>query len=258
MNESVFGNIKKILKTILPQPVKAAIKKVRILVLRGSRFYCPVCEKSFRKFYKFGVKPRPNAMCPGCSSLERHRLLWVALCNLQDKGLIQLGSRLLHVAPEPCLAEKFRQEYDYLSIDLDGERAMMAMDITAMTFEDESFDAIVCNHVLEHIPDDKKAMKELYRVLKPGGWASLQVPMKGDVTLEDPSITDPKERLRLYGQEDHVRYYGGDFANRVQAAGFEVLLLPKNDLLKPDELGRISVACENEVILCRKTKTIQK
>lgn len=164
----------------------------------------------------------------------------------------------MHVAPETCLADKFKKEYDYLSIDLDGEKAMMAMDITALTFEDESFNAIVCNHVLEHIPDDRKAMKELFRVLKPGGWASIQVPIKGDVTQEDLSVTDPKERLRLYGQEDHVRYYGRDFADRLKAAGFEVLLIPKSDLLKPDELDRISVDLENEVILCRKMKKNQR
>ena len=156
------------------------------------------------------------------------------------------------MAPEPCLAEKFRQEYDYLSIDLDGKKAMMAMDLTAMTFDDNSFDAIVCNHVLEHIPDDKKAMKELFRVLKPGGWASLQVPIKGDITQEDLSITEPKERLRLYGQEDHVRYYGRDFIGRLKEAGFDVRSISKTDLLGTDEMERVSVALENEVILCGK------
>ncbi|MCK4829065.1 methyltransferase domain-containing protein [bacterium] len=139
-------------------------------------------------------------------------------------------------------------------IDLDGEKAMMAMDITALTFSDETFDAIVCNHVLEHIPDDKKAVKELFRVLKPGGWASIQVPIKGDITREDLSINDPEERFRLYGQEDHVRYYGRDFADRLKKAGFEVLLIPKSNLLEPDELERISVSIENEVVLCRKIR----
>ena len=249
-------DIRNILRQILPQPVKTFIKKARILALRGSRFYCPVCERDFRKFFEFGVNPRQNARCPGCGSLERHRLLWVALCDLQNKDLIQRGRgrRLLHVAPEPCLAEKFRQKYDYLSIDLDGEKAMMAMDITALTFSDETFDAIVCNHVLEHIPDDKKAVKELFRVLKPGGWASIQVPIKGDITREDLSINDPEERFRLYGQEDHVRYYGRDFADRLKKAGFEVLLIPKSNLLEPDELERISVSIENEVVLCRKIR----
>ncbi len=255
MNKNAFEKMKNILRQILPQPVKSLIKKARILTLRGSRFYCPVCERGFRKFYEFGINPRPNAMCPGCGSLERHRLLWVALCDLQDKNLIERGAgRLLHVAPEPCLAEKFRQKYDYISIDLDGKKAMMAMDITAMTFDDNSFDAIVCNHVLEHIPDDKKAMKELCRVLKPGGWASIQVPIKGNVTQEDLSITDPKEKLRLYGQEDHVRYYGMDFIGRLKEAGFDVRSISKTDLLGTDEMERVSVALENEVILCGKIR----
>ena len=258
MNKNLLEKMKNMLRAILPKPVKLFIKKVCILPLRGNRFYCPVCERGFRKFYKFGINPRPNARCPGCGSLERHRLLWVALCHLQDKGVIQRGGRLLHIAPEPCLAEKFKQKYDYLSIDLDGKKAMMAMDITAMTFKDKAFDIIVCNHVLEHIPDDKKAIKEIYRVLKSGGWASIQVPIKGDITREDLSITDPKERIRLYGQEDHVRYYGRDFVERLKEVSFEVMLMQKDDLLKSDKLKRISVDFEKEVILCRKMEICQK
>jgi len=254
MNKNAFDKVKSILRQIiLPQPVKTLIKKAWILTLRGSRFYCSVCERDFRKFFEFGVNPRPNTMCPGCGSVERHRLLWVALRDLQNNDLIQRGGgRLLHVVPETCLAERFRREYDYLSIDLEGKKAMMAMDLTAMTFEDESFDAIVCNHVLEHIPDDRKAMKELFRMLKPGGWASIQVSIKGDITREDLSITDPKERLRLYGQDDHVRYYGYDFTDRLKDAGFDVLMIPKSNLLNPDEQARISLDVENEVVLCRK------
>lgn len=104
----------------------------------------------------------------------------------------------------------------------------------------------------EHIPDDKKAMNELYRVLKSGGWASIKVPVKGDVTQQDLSVTDPKERLRLYGQDDHVRYYGYDFTDRLKDAGFKVMMIPKNDLLNPAERARMSLDLENEVILCRK------
>lgn len=227
---------------------------LKAAALKGCSFYCPLCEKSYPQFLPFGVKPRPNACCPGCGSLERHRLLWVTLCALKEKGWLRPGGRLLHVAPEPCLTEKLKTEYDYLSVNLNGNKAMMAMDITAMTFADNTFDAVVCNHVLEHIPDDIRAIKELFRVLKPGGWASLLVPIKGDITQEDLSITDPKERLRLYGQEDHVRYYGRDFADRLQNAGFEVLLIPKSDLLDHSELERLSVDCENYVVLCKKLK----
>jgi SAM-dependent methyltransferase len=226
--------------------------RLRRWFYRGSRFYCPLCDRKYRTFLPAGIIPRPNAQCPGCRSLERHRLLWVALCSLYAKGLIGKGGRLLHVAPESCLAENFKREYEYLSIDLDGKRAMMAMDITALTFEDESFDSIVCNHVLEHVPADRKAISELYRILKPGGWASIQVPTNGDVTREDLSIVDPKIRNRIYGQEDHVRSYGRDFPNRLQQAGFSVLILLKSDLLDAEQIERICVSCENEVVICKK------
>jgi SAM-dependent methyltransferase len=247
-----IDKVKNILRQILPQSVKSFIKKARILTLRGSRFYCPVCGMSFRKFYESGINPRPNACCPNCGSLERHRLLYVALCHLQNKGLIPREGRLLHVAPESCLANKFTKKYDYLSIDLDGKKATMAMDITALAFENGSFDSIVCNHVLEHVPTDRTAISELYRVLRPGGWASIQVPINGDVTREDLSITNPKIRRRLYGQEDHVRSYGSDFFNRIRETGFSLLVLSKDDLLDAEQAKRFSVACENYVVLCKK------
>jgi SAM-dependent methyltransferase len=167
-----------------------------------------------------------------------------------QKGAFRAKDRMLHVAPEPVLAKKFDQRFDeYVSIDLDGKRAMRAMDVTALTFADQYFDVIVCNHVLEHVPDDRTAIAELYRVLKPGGWGSIQVPMKGDVTHEDPGMTDPQERYRLYGQDDHVRQYGSDFIDRLRGAGFEVLILPKRELADPDKLDRLSVGCEDEVVL---------
>lgn len=120
MDASVFANIKNFLKTVLPQPVKDIIKKIRIFALKGSRFYCSLCNRGYRKFFSFGINLRPNARCPGYGSFERHRLLWVAFCKLRDKGMIQGGHRLLHVTSEPCLAEKVQQKYDCLSIDLDG------------------------------------------------------------------------------------------------------------------------------------------
>lgn len=160
---------------------------------------------------------------------------------------------MLHVSPEPVLGEKFKAQYrDYVSIDLDGRKAMQAMDVTALTFPNETFDAVVCNHVLEHVPNDRAAMAEIYRVLKPGGWASLQVPIKGDMTTEDPSVTDPAERQRMYGQEDHVRQYGRDYVSRLKRAGFKVRVIPKETLAEPEFLDRLSVECENEVILAAK------
>ncbi len=164
-----------------------------------------------------------------------------------------LKSTRTNVTPEPVLAKKFEQRFgQYISIDLDGERAMEAMDVTALAFADRCFDAIVCNHVLEHVLDDRTAIAELYRLLKPGGWGSIQVPMRGDVTHEDPGVTDPQERRRRYGQDDHVRQYGSDFMDRLRDAGFEVLILSKQGLLDPEMLERVSVACENEVVLVTK------
>lgn len=230
----------------------SGLRQASALTLRGNQFYCPLCEGRYRKFLPAGVIPRPNARCPGCDSLERHRLLWLTLKVLWETCTITKGGRMLHVAPEEAIAHKLQQDYDYLSVDLDGNNVMQAMDIRAINLPDDRFDAIVCNHVLEHIPEDRKALAELYRVLKPGGWASIQVPIVGEITQEDLSITDPKERERLYGQFDHVRQYGKDFKLRLEEAGFKVLIIPKAECLSPDILEKLSVECETEVWICLK------
>lgn len=234
--------------------VKGMYITARRLYYRGNRFDCPLCTRSYRLFLPFGFIPRPNAMCPGCGALERHRLLWVALTQLWNDNILQRGGRMLHVAPESILEEKFKQDYEYLSVDLDGSVAMQAMDITAISFPDNTFDAIICNHVLEHIPDDRQAMSELYRVMKYGGWGSLQVPIKGEVTDEDLTITDSQERTRRFGQHDHVRYYGRrDYIERLKSVGFEVISYPKQELLTATMLKRLSVDIETDIILVRKS-----
>lgn len=225
---------------------------VKATLLRGNAFYCPLCERGYRKFLPGGSSGRPNARCPGCNSLERHRLLASLIGKLQAENNFTVAGRVLHVAPEAALTDLFSRKTGYISIDLDGSQAMMAMDITSLEFADASFDIVFCNHVLEHVPDDRKALTELFRVLKPGGWGSIQVPMKGDVTQEDLSITDPDERVRLYGQYDHVRQYGRDFFDRLGDAGFEVTEYRKEDWLSPDELVRLSVDCEDSVVLIRR------
>lgn len=227
-------------------------RMLREILLRGGKFFCPLCDKGYRRFLPGGPSRRPNARCPGCDSLERHRLLAALIAKLRATEGLRVEGRILHVAPESALSRIFSHNPDYLSIDLDGSQAMMAMDLTELEFPDESFDIVVCNHVLEHIPDDRKAIGELYRVLKPGGWGSVQVPMKGDVTQEDLSITDPGERIRLYGQADHVRQYGRDFVDRLASAGFEVDEYRKDACLAPGELARLSVECEDSVILVRR------
>jgi ubiquinone/menaquinone biosynthesis C-methylase UbiE len=129
---------------------------------------------------------------------------------------------------------------------------MQAMDITNIPIDDDTYDTVICNHVLEHIPNDIKALKELFRVIKPGGWGSIQVPIKGDITDEDLSITDPEERTKRYGQSDHVRQYGKDFIDRLPLAGFTVSVIPKETLFDKDFLKQLSVEVEKDIILVRK------
>lgn len=228
--------------------ISRVLHKTKAWSLYGDSFYCPICGGRYRKFLPGGVKLRPNAQCPGCGSLERDRLLWIVLEYLWKTRKISKGGNLLHVAPEPMLTKKLKRSYNYLSVDLDGSRAMQAMDITDINLPDCQFDTIICNHVLEHIPDDIKAMSEIYRVLKPGGWASLQIPRgTQENTEEDLSIADPEERKRLYGNKNHVRRYGKDYQLRLEKAGFEVLVFPKEEVLTPEIREKVSVESEKEI-----------
>ncbi len=188
------------------------------------QFFCPCCERRLRKFDPFGVNLRLNALCPKCGSLERHRLLWL---YVQHRTSLLAGHlTLLHVAPEAVLQKKLSslRHLDYVSADLDSPMAEIKIDITDIDFPDHFFDAILCNHVLEHVMDDRKAMSELFRVLKPGGWAILQSPIdiNREKTFEDPEIVSPEDRERLYGQHDHVRIYGRDYQEQLEEQGFIV------------------------------------
>ncbi len=187
---------------------------------------CPICGHSFRKFLPYGRIARSNALCPTCLSLERHRLLWLYL--ERKTNFFTAPYKMLHIAPELCYISRFEKlpNLDYTTADLESPLAKVKMDIHDIPFEDNSFDVIFCNHVLEHVGDDIKAMKEMNRVLKPGGWAILQIPLfypLPDNTQEDPSVTDPKEREKLFGQDDHVRLYGKDYPDRIKSAGFGLI-----------------------------------
>ena len=220
--------LRALLKTLIPKKYRpGAIElyvRLRAFLYRGNRYICPVCQGNFRKLLPYGVRARPNAQCPGCGSLERHRLLWLYL--KERTGFFTRNLRVLDVAPMPVLQQRWRKlpNLDYLSVDIASPTAMVQMDITDMKFPEHQFDCILCYHVLEHIPDDRKAMQELFRVLKPGGWAILQSPIDSTrtTTLEDPSISTPEERERAFGQSDHVRVYGLDYKDRLGSAGFIV------------------------------------
>lgn len=202
-------------------------------VLPASRLKveCPFCGWKGPAFLANGVEVRKNARCPKCDSLERHRLYYL---YLKDVIPSNRSINVLHFAPEKILTKLFKSftNVHYLSADIQPGKAMAKEDITQTSFSDNAFNLIFCSHVLEHVPDDHKAMRELYRILNPDGFAILQVPVKTsfngkviDKTYEDFTITDPKEREKAFGQHDHVRVYGKDFKDRLERAGFTVKLI---------------------------------
>jgi SAM-dependent methyltransferase len=233
-----FSAIKKVLLDFilffLPKEKKEIFKKK---IFYGTQKFCPICKSHLKKFYTLyfpkdiNLKPRPEAVCPVCGSIERIRLLWFYLEKYTDL-FREPVKKLLHIAPEAALEERFKKNHhiDYLSADIDPTRAMAEMDITDIDMPENIFDVIICSHVLEHIPEHKKALKELYRVLKPDGWAIIQVPIIAESTFEDPQVKDPSDRERIYGLSEHVRGYGRDYKEILARAGFNV----KVDNIYPD------------------------
>jgi SAM-dependent methyltransferase len=217
-------SVEALLARRLPPRVKRLIRRAELRAARviyaGSGVTCPLCGRSFRRLAPF--KGEPNERCPGCGSLARHRGVYLYLRD--ELHADSSRRRILHVAPEPALQRWLSAlpQTDYVSADLDSPLADVRMDITDIQYGDESFDLIVCSHVLEHVPDDRRAIAELHRVLRSDGDAIIQVPLKGDVTFEDPEVTDPAERARVFGQYDHVRSPGRDYVDRLRAAGFAV------------------------------------
>jgi len=219
-----------------------------------SQRFCPICETNAERFGPFGIVPRPDAVCPSCGSLERHRLLWLYL-QRRTTFFSNPPRRALHIAPEPSLESKFRSFLGtrYLTGDLDASRVDMRVDITAMPFPDEHFDFIYCSHVLEHVPEDRKAMREFRRVLARDGLAILLVPIEPGLTVEDPAETDSGVRTRRFGHPDHVRQYGEDYPDRLAEAGFQVSRTAPADFLTSVEIERMGVTpAAGEIYACRR------
>ncbi|MFM7329299.1 MAG: class I SAM-dependent methyltransferase [Bacteroidota bacterium] len=194
--------------------------------LRGDGSECLICSRQYRNFLPYGrLRARENALCPGCLSLERHRLIWYYLKDQTD--FFSGGKSVLHIAPENCFLKPFERLHGkgYITADLESPLATVRMDIMAMPFSEATFDIVLCSHVLEHVTDDIVAMQEIHRVLKPGGWALLQVPFFApipDQTIEDASITGNAAREKMFGQADHLRRYGKDFSQRISRSGLSV------------------------------------
>ncbi|GHC56127.1 class I SAM-dependent methyltransferase [Ulvibacter litoralis] len=223
--------------------------------LRGTKYTDPIDGNSFRKFLPYGYeKVRENVLSPSTLSLERHRLFWLYLKN--ETNFFSENLRVLHFAPEQAFYKRFRKmkNLTYTTTDLNSPIADVKADICNLPFKDNSYDFIICNHVLEHIPDDTKAMQELFRVLAPGGTAILQVPYEADrkTTFEDDSITDPKERAAIFGQYDHVRVYGMDYFEKLAEIGFKVEALDYTKTLSNEEIEKFCLAKGELLPVCKK------
>jgi SAM-dependent methyltransferase len=223
--------------------------------LKGKNFTDPIDGKSFRMFLPYGYEnPRENVLSPSTLSLERHRLLWLYLKN--ETNFFTQPQKLLHFAPEQAFYKRFKKlkNIDYTTTDLNSPLADVKADICDLPFADNAFDVILCNHVLEHIPNDTKAMQELYRILKPGGWGIFQIPqdLKREKTFEDNSITDKKERARIFGQYDHVRIYGRDYFDKLRSVGFTVEEVDYTRTLPKEDVERYRLAQGEIIPLVRK------
>ena len=234
--------------------------KLKRLILRyaltGSNVFCNCCNHSFIIFLPFGgasIK-RQNALCPNCLSLERHRLLLHYLSN--ETNLFTKSLSVLHLAPERTLHGilSHKQELTYTPGDLFPEKypkGTLKVDATDIPFDENYFDVVLCNHVLEHIPEDQKAINEIFRVLKPGGWAVLQVPMDKSLeqSYEDPTITTPAARKQAFGQIDHVRLYGLDYYKRLEQAGFKVHVEDYSEKFSDQDIFKYGFRSSDDIIL---------
>ena len=249
---------KKILNTV-PRPILIRMsylaRPVLALFLKGDTYTDPIDGKSFKSFLPYGYgNQRDNVLSPSTLSLERHRLLWLYLKN--ETNFFTDNLKILHFAPEQCFLKRFKslENIDYTTTDLESPIADVKADICNLPFEDNSYDVILCNHVLEHIPDDAKAMQELFRVLKPGGWGVFQIPqdLSREATFEDDNITDKKERAEIFGQYDHVRVYGHDYFDKLRAIGFTVEEVDYTNEISASDVEKYCLAKGELIPLVRK------
>jgi SAM-dependent methyltransferase len=249
----------KLLLNTIPRPILIRLsylaRPILAFLLKGKTYTDPIDGRSFRMFLPYGYgTQRNNVLSPSTLSLERHRLLWLYLKGETD--FFSAPKKVLHFAPEQAFYKLFRnlKNLDYTTTDLLSPLADVKADICNLPFEDNTYDVILCNHVLEHIPDDKKAMQELFRVLKPGGMGIFQIPqdLNRTITFSDDSITDQKERAKIFGQYDHVRIYGRDYFDKLRDIGFTVNELDYTASL-PAELVEKYCLAKGEILpICTK------
>ncbi len=252
--KSVSKKIFKFILNTIPRPALISLsyvaRPILEVLLKGDDYTDPIDGKQFKRFLPYGYgTQRNNVLSPSTLSLERHRLLWLYLQNETD--FFSAPKKVLHFAPEQAFYKRFRKlkNLEYITTDLNSPLADVKADICDLPFKNEEFDIILCNHVLEHIPDDTKAMKELYRVMKPGGMGIFQIPqdLKREVTFEDNAITDRKERADIFGQYDHVRIYGYDYFDKLRRMGFKVEEIDYTSTMSDSDIIKFCLA-KGEII----------
>ena len=254
LKKSIGILLRKLPRTLL-QRISRPIFKIISIFYKGNSVECPLCKKSFRKFFPYGRKTRNNALCTNCLSLERHRLIFLYL--EKKTSIFKEKTKLLHIAPEECLINIFKKfkNIEYITADLNSPLAEIKMDIHNMPFKENSFDFILCNHVLEHVENDIKALKEIRRVLKKNANGIVQVPFYNpisEVTVEDKLIVSKKERELLYGQSDHVRKYGNDYKRRLESTGLNVEVKKPNLFLKDSEIKKYCIIRSEDLYIIGK------
>ena len=257
VGKAIKWTLNHIPRTLLQRVANWVVPMLGILYAgKGRR--CPICGKRIREFLPYGYgAQRADALCPRCLALERHRLLWLYI--ERETELLKGYPTLLHIAPEVALKRKFEQHYGkehaerYLTADLESPLAKLHFDVQEIPLQDKSVDVVICNHILEHVEDDKKALRELHRILCVGGWGVLLVPQDYEraTTFEDDTITSPEERARIFGQYDHRRIYGRDYAERLRECGFEVEEVEYEKSLTAEERIQFATAKERLYIVRR-------
>lgn len=265
MNDSskMIKQLKKITPPLLLNWYRSLRLKKRMWKYKGVNVFCPICNSHFSAFMPFGFPPRKNACCPRCASLERHRLLWLYFNEKTDLFRKDQKVRLLHFAPEETFFNVFsrNKNMEYTPCDIDPTKyrskrgtQVERIDITTIPYGENTFDVVLCNHVLEHIPNDLLAMSELYRVMKKGAWAIVLVPidLNRNVTYEDFSIQTPEGREEAFGQMDHVRIYGKDYVDRLKKVGFSVMEDAYVNSFSPENQVRYGLLNSELIYFCRK------
>lgn len=251
----------KFLLNTLPRPILIRLsyvfKRFAPLLYKGNQVECPVCERSFSKFLSYGSKVahRENVLCPYDLTLERHRLMWLYLKN-HSTFFTANTLDVLHIAPEQCFHELFKKQanLNYLTGDLESPIADLHFDLHHIPLENDRFDVVFCNHVMEHVDSPLQCMKELFRVMRPGSWAIMQVPqdMTREETFEDPSIVTPEDRETYYWQKDHVRLFGKDYPKYLEQAGFKVDAFHLSAHLSADQFARYCISSDEILYIAKK------